>query len=147
MRDYERMRKDGIRLVGECEVALKRIRETTSEKFPSLTMSVTWLDEVEAKMKRARWLLRQSELHARKKMTVERAARRLPVITDAVWCRLDSDLRTQILLVARKTDVVNRPGAHLVRYVLQFNVELAANIARRLAIATQPPKVRSDQAS
>lgn len=147
MRDYDRMRKDGLRLVAECEVAFQRIRETTSEKFPSLTMSVAWLDEVEAKVKRARWLLRQSELHARKKLTVERTARRLPLITDAVWRRLDSDLRAQILLVARKADVVDKPGAQLVRYVLQFNVELAASIARRLAVATQPPKVRSDQAS
>ena len=147
MRDYEKMRQDGLRLVAECEIALRRVRETTSAKFPSLTMSVTWLDEVEAKMKRARWLLRQSELHARKKMLVERTARRLPVITDAVWRRLDSDLRAQILLVTCKTDVINKPGGHLVRYVLLFNIELAANIARRLAIATQPPKVRSDQAS
>ena len=138
MRDFERMRREGVQLAAECVVTLERIEKTTSDKAPSLIMSVEWLDEVEAKVKRARWLLRQTAVHARKRTKVEVAARRLPVVTETMWRRLPTSTRSQLLLLVRKEEVLGRPGGSLVLYVLQFNVELAASIAKSLALAARP---------
>lgn len=147
MRDFERMRQDGVQLAAECMITLERVQKTTTDKSPSLTMSVEWLDEAEAKIRRARWLLRQAAIHAQKRTKVEVAARRLPVITDAMWRRLPAGVRSQLLLLVRKDEVVGRPGGSLVLYVLPFNVELAANIAKSLSAAARPRRKARNEAT
>ena len=139
MRDHQSMRREGARLAAECIVSLQRVEATTNDRLHSITMSVAWLDEVEAKVKRARWLLRQVEIHAKKRARVEADAKRLPTVTDAMWRRLSPTTRSQLLLLVRKEQVVGKPGGSLVLYLLGFNVELAASVAKRLAAAAKPP--------
>ena len=138
MLNYDRMRKEGVQLAGECMVALKRVQGTTVDKAPSLMMSVEWLEEVEAKVHRAKWLMRQAANHARKREKILQIAATLPTVTDAMWRRLSPSVRSQLLLLIRKEEVVGKPGGSLVLYVLRFNVELAASIAKSLLAAARP---------
>lgn len=135
MRNYERMRREAVQLTAECLVSLERVQATTNDKPHAMLMSIEWIEEAEAKLSRAKWLLRQAAAHARKQGKVEALATKMPFISESVWRKLPKDTRDDLLLLLHKDEIVGRPGASTVLYLSRFNVDLAANVAQTLLAA------------
>ncbi len=143
MRNYERMRREAVQLAAECLVSLERVKATTNDKPHAMLMSLEWIEEAEAKLSRAKWLLRQAAAHARKQGKVEALAAKMPFITENVWRKLPKDTRDDLLLLLHKNEIVGRPGASTVLYIARFNVDLAASIAQTLLAAGRRPSVKA----